>query len=189
MRRSREEKTIDSMPLPAWFLCLSCQWEVLSICIECPGRLTPSVVGFTVDPDQWCRHDRGQAWPGSNAPYWHLPHHLPRGGARPESTNGLSRSISGTSPLPSTPSTLRFPRPGRGRPLEPSGGWLPHRGMTSSAFQFLTSLRLLDCAAETSLKYSFVYLFGCCIFLNAVQFHRRWCMVWRLSLIQIVVLR
>lgn len=28
---------------------------------ECSGRLTPSLVGFIVNPDQWCRHGRGQA--------------------------------------------------------------------------------------------------------------------------------
>lgn len=137
-----------------------CHWER-------PGGLTPSVVGFTVDPDQWCRHDRGQAWPGSSAPYRHLPHHRPPGGARPECTRGLSRSVPGTSPLPSAPRTLRFTRPGGGRPSweppEPNGGRVSHRGETirsdfSSSICWIASL---DLAVEASLKHSalmFVHL-------------------------------
>lgn len=124
-----------------------CHWER-------PGGLTPSVVGFTVDPDQWCRHDRGQAWPGSSAPYRHLPHHRPPGRARPERTRGLSKSIPGTSPLPSTPRTLRFTRPGGGRPPsreppEPNGGQVSHRGETSWYLNMLRSFLLqLDLAIE-----------------------------------------
>lgn len=109
-------------------------------------RLTPTMVGFIVNPDQWCRHDRGQAWPGSSTPYWDLPHHLPRGGARSESINGLSRSISGASPFPSAPRTLRFTRPGGGRPrkpLGPNGGWVSHWGKIPAWFRCL----LLFCAA------------------------------------------
>ncbi len=140
-----------------------CHWER-------PGGLTPSVVGFTVDPDQWCRHDRGQTWPGSSAPYRHLPHHRPPGGARPECTRGLSRSIPGTSPLPSAPRTLRFTRPGGGRPSwepsEPNGGRVSHRGETSQGrlqfFNMLNSFLVsLDLTAEASIRRSalmFVHL-------------------------------
>lgn len=122
--------------LAGWVCCqvANDQWER-------PGGLTPSVVGFTVNPDQWCRHDRGQAWPGSSAPYRHLPHHRPPGGAWLECTRGLSRSDPGTSPLPSTPRTIRFSRPGRGRPREPSepdGGRVSHRGEKSRSDLLLT---------------------------------------------------
>lgn len=37
------------------------KWENVVRCLrELPGGLTRFVVGFTVDPDQWCRHDRSQ---------------------------------------------------------------------------------------------------------------------------------
>lgn len=96
---------------------------------------TSSMVGFTVDPDQWCRHDRGQAWPGSSAPYRHLPHHRAAGGARPERAGGLSGSEPGAGPLPSTPRTFCLSRPRWGRPSgEPhgeAGGRVSHWGETT----------------------------------------------------------
>lgn len=150
---------------------------------DCPGRLIPSMVGFTVNPDQWCWHDRGQAWPGSSTPYWHLPHHLPCGGARSESINGLSWPNSGSSPFPSTPRTLRFTRPGRRRssrkPLGPDGGSVSHWGKSLASFYCYL---LLTCA-----KSMVFFVDSCSISIlsgfNTVQFQRRWCMVWRLSLI------
>lgn len=145
-----------------------------------PGRLIPSVVGFTVNPDQWCWHDRGQAWPGSSTPYWHLPHHLPRGGARSESINGLSWPISGPSPLPSTPRTLRFTRPGRRgssrKPLGPDGGSISHWGKSLALLPFINLCKNYGVSVDSC---SLSVLSG----LNTVQFQRRWCMVWRLSLI------
>lgn len=146
---NQEKKSDGRTPRSACFLkCLSRWMEVLPVIIGSVlvGWHLPWSV-FIVNPDQWCRHDRGQAWPGSSTPYWDLPHHLPRGGARSESINGLSWSISGASPFPSAPRTLRFTRPRGGRPsrkpLGPNGGWVSHWGKSPALFHCL----LLNCAA------------------------------------------
>ncbi len=87
---------------------------------------------LAVAPDQWCRHDRGQTWPGSSAAYWHLPHHHPPGRTGPGQCRGRLPSNS-TSFTPSSRAVwLTWARGRRWAPWKPSqlphGGWIPHWG-------------------------------------------------------------
>lgn len=148
------------------------------------------MVGFTVDPDQWCRHDRGQAWPGSSATYRHLPHHRTAGGARPEPAGRLPGSEPGAGPLPSTPRTLRLSGPRRGRPSGEhgkAGGRVSHWGERSS-HSYPVTLVFLDILANRCRDLVDASSFGPCFVPDTVQLQRRWCMVWRTAVMRSVVM-